>query len=314
MRKVRRGAWRLLELIAKLPPSRSAAAAAVVQLRRAHLISPRHASSLLGTVNASDTRFVTASVWFPPGRSLRLTLPANISSDLLAYPLLAHPREGSSYRVFAELASRAESAVDVGANFGVYTYLAAAVMPAGSLIVSVEPQPVLAATIERNVARNQLRGVDVVCAAAGEEDGSGLLYVPEGAEDMASLHPNWVAQRQASEMRVPIVRLDTILTRPPDIVKLDIEQHERAALSGLARHLRSSRPDLLIELVGPEAHRGGIAEWLVGSYGYDVYYIAEGLHRVLPRALPYRDGFFNFLFTVKPGGDLQASTSLQVEA
>lgn len=312
---MRRQVWRLIGLIARLRPSRIAIAAAVLQLRRADLISPHRASSLLGTVNADDSRFITANVSFPPGRSLRLTLPANLASDLLTYPVLAHPREGTSYRVFAELASRQQCAVDVGANFGVYTYLAASAMASGSLIVAIEPLPALAATIERNVARNQLDNVQVVCAAAGEEDGSALLYVPEGGEDMASLHLNWIAQRpRVYEMRVPVVRLDAVLPRPPDIAKLDIEQHERAAVAGLARHLQSNRPDLLIELVGPEAHRVGVAQLLVGSYGYDMYYIAEELHRVLPSALPYRDGFFNFLFTVKPADELRSILSLPIDA
>jgi hypothetical protein len=46
---------------------------------------------------------------------------------------------------------------------------------------------------------------------------------------------------------VPTVRLDDVLTTQVDVIKLDIEGHEPAALAGMARLLKRSKPIVISE-------------------------------------------------------------------
>src|SRR5262249_1196930 len=148
-------------------------------------------------------------------------------------------------------------------------------------VIAVEPQPELAGWIERNVQANRLESnVRVLCAAAGDHHGRATLYVPEDGTELASLHQDWVRGRPHARVEVLLVRLDEVVLRAVELVKIDVEQHELPALRGLSGELERNRPDLLVELVGSERHREEVASWLAGAYGYDAYYIAEDLRRV----------------------------------
>src|SRR5205823_1016477 len=90
--------------------------------------------------------------------------------------------------------------------------------------------------------------------------------------------------------RVKSGRVDDVIDGPMDLVKLDIEGHEPAAVAGMAGLLRRHRPVLLCEAneywLRTCSHSG--ANEFVGllcSLGYDVYGVAEFPKRIRPGEL-----------------------------
>jgi FkbM family methyltransferase len=204
--------------------------------------------------------------------------------------------EAGMIDMFCERALRASCVIDVGVNHGLYLYHAVACCPPEAEIVGVEANPALVHWVNANLERNGV-GPLVTIAALTDKDGPVTLHI--GSDDMvSSLRPEHVARYggTVSAVGVPGESLDSLVDRRrlcPDLIKVDVEGHERAVLAGATKTLATHRPTLFIE-VTPEtfedvdavlraaAYRGrvitdtGLREpsaKLVGSHGYsNVFY------------------------------------------
>jgi FkbM family methyltransferase len=127
--------------------------------------------------------------------------------------------------------------LDVGANIGSYTILAASVCKARA--IAFEPDPDAARVLRRNIAINHLSSLaDVREAALGGVHGQ--IAFTLGLDTM-----NRVAgPGDQSVQVVPIRRLDDISdAEAPTLIKMDVEGFEEQVLSGASRVLGS--PSLL---------------------------------------------------------------------
>ena len=71
---------------------------------------------------------------------------------------------------------------------------------------------------------------------------------------MASLHREWAASAHTElrEQVVPVISLDLFFAErsvKPDLIKIDVEQHEREVVASLRAIAQQSHPDLIIERV-----------------------------------------------------------------
>jgi FkbM family methyltransferase len=196
---------------------------------------------------------------------------------------------------------------DVGAHMGQYTLVASgAVGPAGR-VHAFEPQPRVRAALERNVRRNRLRNVVVVPSAVGETNRDVTLYLPTSFNyGAASLRPP--GNYAKASLTVPMVSLDThaFARSVPrvDLVKLDIEGGELAALHGAAGLLQRHRDVIVVvELAQAESRRFGhstdsVAEFLSGL-GFRLY-IVTGAGLVPYQPLPGDAPDHNIVATRRP--------------
>ncbi|HWH13666.1 MAG TPA: FkbM family methyltransferase [Miltoncostaeaceae bacterium] len=145
--------------------------------------------------------------------------------------------------------------VDVGANVGFFTLLAAAAVGPGGRVHALEPIPANAEVLERNLALNGLRNVAVRRAAAGDHEGEIRLGLdhPDPGERGVSGHYTEGGAREA--IAVPVVTLDALLAGGPParLVKIDVEGAEPRVLAGMARTLGDRPPDALLLEVNPAA-------------------------------------------------------------
>lgn len=149
---------------------------------------------------------------------------------------------------------RGDTFVDVGANVGFFSLLAARLVGPTGRVVAIEALGPAADVIEANAARNGL-SVEVLRLAVGDgrADTIGLWTTrhPGGAATEAGDRPPDVTGR----VDVPASSLDQLLVggrlAPPTLVKIDVEGAELAVLAGARQLLREGRPTLLIELDGP---------------------------------------------------------------
>ena len=220
--------------------------------------------------------------------------------------------EGTSLRLWAAVAPSAHTIVDVGANTGVYA-LAARALNADAQIVAFEPSE---RVHQRLCANADLNGFDIETpmVAVSDHDGTATLY--DSAQQMfyaASLEaPSGTASVIARVVRV--VRLETYSRENGidsiDLLKLDIEGHEPAAVEGMGDLLGRSRPTILVEVLSTRAADALIT--LLLPLGYEFYRIFEG--RGIRRVGEFRahEGHDRNYLVVQPGILTRANLNGQV--
>ncbi len=153
------------------------------------------------------------------------------------------------------LPDRGGRVLDVGAHIGNHTVALAAL---GHAVVAIEPNPATRCLLEANVLRNDLgHRVTVHGVAVGATTGTGRLLLDDGNSGATRLAPG--------PGPVAIRPIDQLVDEV-DLVKLDVEGHEVAALAGAHRLLSTSRPMVLAEANDEAAFRE--VATALAPYGY----------------------------------------------
>lgn len=138
-------------------------------------------------------------------------------------------------RLSTDVLRPGDTFVDVGANFGLFSTVAASKVGAAGRVLSIEPHPEMARRLRFNVGLNGFDQVTVVEAAVGDGEGEGVLYVNKASFAESSLKATSNLDGQVhAEVRVPIRPLlkiveDAGLSRI-DSLKIDVEGYEDKAL------------------------------------------------------------------------------------
>lgn len=161
--------------------------------------------------------------------------------------------------------------LDVGANIGVYTLLAASVIGPEGFIDSFEPGAVAASRLRENVDLNGLRNVRVHESAVAETRGT-IRFLQD--RDLI----NRIVQQgdgEAGWAEVPCLPLDEFADRSYAMGKIDVEGAEPMAFRGALQMLAAANPPVwLMEmkdylLAGFGFKPEEFAAWLV-ERGYDL--------------------------------------------
>lgn len=210
-------------------------------------------------------------------------------------------------RLLPGLVDPARAAVDVGANRGVWTHQMAALCPR---VYAFEPNPKMFAILDAarpaNVIARQF--------ALSDRSGTADLNVPRSprgySNQHASLENSWIAGRTFGVVKVETHSLDSLDLEPCGFIKIDVEGHEAAVISGAAGIIERDRPTLLVEL--EERHSSLRIEQSIAdiqALGYDAMVFKDGALRAIEafdpdvdhRAAVETDRYiFNFVF--KPRG------------
>jgi FkbM family methyltransferase len=156
-------------------------------------------------------------------------------------------------RLVLALARHGGRMIDIGANVGYFTLLWAAANPDNE-VVALEPSPLVAPYLERNVRANGFAGrVEIrQCAASSTGGTARFSTLCDEATGWGRLAGH---QDEAAVLDVPTERLDSIVGADERIsfVKIDVEGAEASVLEGASALLTSKR----IENVYVEINRPG---------------------------------------------------------
>jgi FkbM family methyltransferase len=162
--------------------------------------------------------------------------------------------------------------LDVGANIGLYTLLAAACVGASGTIAAFEAAPESLERLRRNLSLNSLKQVQVYPMAVAHEPGE--LSFSVGQDAMNRVRPD--AGSLETTARVQAVRLDDVLPSHLGFAagKIDIEGFEPLAMRGAIAHLGAANPPVwVLELCNHVRNFGhteeGFAGWL-RAQGFDL--------------------------------------------
>ena len=189
--------------------------------------------------------------------------------------------------------------LDVGANVGVYTLLAASLVGKSGVVHAFEPGILASARLDENIALNQLANVTVHRFGLSDRQGS-AAFSAEGDDCVASLIPGGAIATAGNVLQVQCVRLDDYLPSLKwAMAKIDIEGAEPLAIRGVITHLAAGNPPVLqIEMDGYSRRFGVethdfIAE--LASLGYDVGIFDDATNQIEFTTTPWERGVLNVL-------------------
>jgi FkbM family methyltransferase len=179
--------------------------------------------------------------------------------------------------------------VDVGANVGLFSLLAARVAGPGGRVIAIEPAPVAAAALRATVSANGLEAlVQVEEVAAGAERGLGTLSVMPNCRLSTLLPAVLPPGAQASTVVANVVPLDELLAEiVPDVVKISVGGWELKVLEGM-QGLLSAHPEIVLVMEFDPSHirSTGLsaAGWVdrMGTAGMRIFEIDERNGELLP--------------------------------
>jgi FkbM family methyltransferase len=207
--------------------------------------------------------------------------------------------------------------VDVGANIGAYTTVMARLVGPAGRVFAFEPLPATADILARTCQHQ----TNVVIVREALSDGARdalelrVPFLAGGVPEPALAAADPAARAEDSlptwkTFRVPVRRLDDHLAGFRDIsfIKVDVEGHERAFLSGATETIRRFRPVLQLETSGLRGDVAIVEQWTrVAQYvllavrggrlevaspetllGLNVYGVPEEMMTRLPENLLHR--------------------------
>jgi FkbM family methyltransferase len=202
--------------------------------------------------------------------------------------------------LISRIVSPGDTVIDIGANYGMYTYaLCRAVGPTGH-VWAFEPIPFTVDTLRVAARLLRLSNVEIVAKGCGDRTGTAVFHVPlqdngaisAGQAHAASRnddrpgrdrHAHWPRSRTVA---CEIVALDEFLSPMSrlSLVKADIEGAELSALRGAERLIDEHHPTVICEINPWFLDGFGLGESdLLGFFadkGYGIYqYLAGKLHQ-----------------------------------
>jgi FkbM family methyltransferase len=214
-------------------------------------------------------------------RIFRLTSEAAVKvGDLTVYldlsdhhmlTVYGEMRPSHESRIMESCLSPGDTFLDIGANHGSFSMIAAKAVGASGVVAALEPQPRLASLIRRSFDANGFSQATVHEIACSDCEGVAEFYVPWRDSGSASLSQSYVAQASHQHILVRTARLDEAIDwkRFPGTVfmKVDIEGSELAFFGGAEAMLVNRQPIILFE-INPTA---------TGASGYSVEKLLDRL-------------------------------------
>ena len=209
-------------------------------------------------------RLVPRSAW---NDSFALPDGTRMTLDLSTYPdccMAVGLYELDTLRLIRKLLRPGDHFVDCGANIGYFTLAASRRVGTGGRVDAFEPDPLNRARLESHLLANHAHAnVRAHAVALSDSTGTATLYHPTDSaknHGEASLYAPAVSGVQT--YTVPTARLEDLIERPPQLIKMDIEGAELAALRGMTRLLKAEPSPMLIIEHNPESaaiagHRSG---------------------------------------------------------
>ena len=158
------------------------------------------------------------------------------------------------------LVAKGSVVYDVGANIGLFSVPLSRRVGETGRVICVEPNPICVLFLKANLEGNGCRNAQILPVALAADRcrvpftlnfGNSLL----GLTQISGLFHHKAGQGIDVEGRALDELRDAFRLPAPDLIKMDVEGAEGAAVRGMAETLATCRPVILMEIHGPEAAR-----------------------------------------------------------
>jgi FkbM family methyltransferase len=208
--------------------------------------------------------------------------------------LLEDGRDRTFVRLLAEAVPPGGTVLEGGAHLGFVTVHAARAVGPHGRVVTFEPNVEVHGVLRENLAANGVaERVSLVAKALGEASGTARFYLREDTSSLLDLAP------EARPTDVEVVRADEELAGGVDVIKLDVEGSEVAALRGAERLFTGAAPPraVFVECFPRLLEAAGTSEAelvsLLEEHGYRVEWIDETAGEAVPLTRPWAGDYVN---------------------
>lgn len=176
--------------------------------------------------------------------------------------------------------------LDIGANFGVYSYYMSKAVGPGGRVIAFEPQPELGVHLEAVKTTYRLNNLTIV--RKGLSSAPGNLRMRRAAPGSGGASFHYAPAENLEEIDVPVTTIDEYCLANAcsniSFIKCDVEEHELEVFRGGENTLATHMPTLLFECHETEARAGNLFTYLTGL-GYDgfFFFVKPTDHRSLLR-------------------------------
>ncbi len=183
--------------------------------------------------------------------------------------------EPNEFCLLRQLLKPGMTFVDAGANMGLYSLFAACRVGPKGRVIAIEPSARELEILEKNIALNALTNIQVLRRALTDRPSVVELSVaPLGKSGHNTLGAFGYDTALDHREQVRAERLDDLVGSQArvDVIKMDIEGAELAALRGATETLRKFRPALLLELADRSLqHQGASSREVLAFLGHQGY-------------------------------------------
>jgi FkbM family methyltransferase len=170
--------------------------------------------------------------------------------------------EKISLQLWSWLSKKSNIIIDIGANTGIYSFLAQN-NNANASIIAVEPVNVNYDMLAKNIAQNRFP-IKAEKVALSDKEGTATMYMLENKLNYMTsvnanrydIYPQTKGGSKVVSIQVPLKTfsflMDKYQLQTIDLVKLDVEGHELAVLNAMKQSLQMYHPAILIEVIGDE--------------------------------------------------------------
>ena len=169
-----------------------------------------------------------------------------------------HEYEPTESAVIRRYLPRGGCMIDVGANIGYFTLLAAKLVGPSGQVIAIEPEEYNFGLLSRNVRINRLTSVATLNVALGAEPGQATIF--KSAENFGDHRvgiPTASGERHGQVVRIE--RLDTIVRankiRMIDFLKIDVQGYEHHVFRGMSSILYDCPPSAVLTEFWPHGIR-----------------------------------------------------------
>lgn len=181
--------------------------------------------------------------------------------------------------------------LDIGANIGYFSLIAAKKVSQNGKVFSFEPNPIIHQRLLRNINLNHCQNITVYKKALSNTNGFIEFKTPTNELQNSGRSSFRNIEENFKVLEVETIQLDTILDELPSIglVKIDIEGAEYLALEGMRKFLNRDRPKIIMELSDVFLKQlGSSAEQtlkFLDFYNYEFFIIGEDLIKLEERSI-----------------------------
>jgi len=193
--------------------------------------------------------------------------------------LFAHEYEPTTIEVFKKYVKGGSTVIDIGANIGYFTLLAAQCVGVKGKVIAIEPELMNVQDLKDNVLLNGFHNVEIENAAVSNKMGMAQLNVSAGESGEHSLViPK--SRKYQKVQPVKLITVDSLKASNISLIKIDVEGHEYEVIEGVRETLEKQSPPMIIEIwpEGLQTSNHTVCEFgaLLSSMGYtDVQIIDE---------------------------------------
>jgi FkbM family methyltransferase len=216
----------------------------------------------------------------------RFTMWLNLSDNYVSSGCLRDDWEPSETKFIASRLGAGDVVLDVGANIGWFSLVAARAIGKRGIVHAFEPRPDTVAMLKRTIADNDLREQVVVWELAlADRWENSRLYSEKDTDNpgYSFLEPsNSVLLAGFESVVVKSAVLDELLPDiAPNLIKIDVEGAEPRALSGSKQAIKRRKPVIVSELypIGLRDVSGVTCAQYIAflrELGYSCYLLEDG--------------------------------------